>query len=182
MRLIVKYVFCVVLVLASCKTKIQETEKAEVEKEITFDLNEIKQRGKLKVVTDYNSTNYFIYKGRPMGYQLELLEEFCNNIGIKLEVLVSNDVHENIEDLRSGRIDLIAQNLTVTRERSKTIQFTEPHSYSRQVLVQRVLEKPDSVRKSRFNPVIRNQLELAGENDLRAKGIVVCYPFEEFGR
>ncbi|WP_066631539.1 MltF family protein [Labilibacter marinus] len=171
MRLIVKFGLLVACVMVSCTTKTSKTEQEEVKQEITFDLEEIQQRGKLKVITDYNSTNYFIYKGRPMGYQLELLEELCNNLNIKLEVIVSNDVDENIADLQSGRIDLIAQNLTVTRERSKIIQFTEPHTFSRQVLVQRKHEnKKDKRDKERFNELIRNQLDLAGKTIYVQKG------------
>jgi membrane-bound lytic murein transglycosylase F len=42
------------------------------------DLPEIIKSGKIRVVTNYNSTNYFVYKGQPMGYQFELLQEFAN--------------------------------------------------------------------------------------------------------
>lgn len=171
MRYIAKMWFLVVLMLSACQTYHTPKKSGVVEKEVSFDLNEIKQRGKLKVVTDYNSTNYFIYKGRPMGYQLELLNEFCNYLGIKLEVVVSNDVSENIDNLRLGKVDLIAQNLTVTRERSKEIQFTEPHTYSRQVLVQRKnIKKIDSKGGEQFNDLIRNQLELAGKTIYVQKG------------
>ncbi|MGQ1784971.1 MULTISPECIES: transporter substrate-binding domain-containing protein [unclassified Saccharicrinis] len=171
MRQIVKTGILFLFIVAACTTETKKTKQVEVEREVEFDLEGIQERGKLKVATDYNSTNYFIYKGKPMGYQLELLEEFCNNLGIKLEVKVSNDVHDNIGHLKSGKIDLIAQNLTVTRERSKVIQFTEPHTYSRQVLVQRKHEKTNSVqRKSRFNELIRNQLDLAGKTIYVQKG------------
>ncbi|WP_027470199.1 MltF family protein [Saccharicrinis fermentans] len=171
MRRIVKSWILLMLVLVACTTETKKTKQVEMDTEVDFDLEGIQERGKLKVATDYNSTNYFIYKGRPMGYQLELLEEFCNNLGIKLEVKVSNDVHDNIAYLKSGKIDLIAQNLTVTRERSKEIQFTEPHTYSRQVLVQRKHEKKDSAKaKIRFNHLIRNQLDLAGKTIYVQKG------------
>ncbi len=163
MRRIVYFVFVLMLVLASCSPEKQKAKQKAVTPEVVFDLEEIQKRGMLKVVTDYNSINYFIYRGTPMGYQLELLEEFCNSVGLKLEVSVSNNVQENIDNLQSGKIDLIAQNLPVTRERGEIIQFTEPHTYSRQVLVQRKTEKSDSEEKVRFNELIRNQLDLAGK-------------------
>jgi len=170
MRGITKFLVLCAVVLSSCQQPKQKTKQSEVVEDIAFDLKEIQERGKLVVVTDYNSTNYFIYKGRPMGYQLELLNEFCNNIGLKLEVVVSNDVEQNISDLRSGKVDLIAQNLTVTRNRSEEIQFTEPHTYSRQVLVQRIDEKDTLEYQSSFNRLIRNQLELAGKTIYVQKG------------
>jgi membrane-bound lytic murein transglycosylase F len=159
------------LMFVACQSPNQKKPNGEVEEEIAFDLKAIQQRGKLIVVTDYNSTNYFIYKGKPMGYQLELLNEFCNTLGLKLEVVVSNDVTQvsndvtqNISDLIEGKVDLIAQNLTVTRKRSERIQFTEPHTFSRQVLVQRKSDKGVSNQiTSKFNELIRNQLDLGGK-------------------
>ncbi len=170
MRIIVLFSVLLMLLLGACNNHKPQKQEVTAESEIAFDLNDIKQRGKLKVVTDYNSTNYFIYKGRPMGYQLELLEEFCNNLGIKLEVQVSNDVEQNIVNLKLGKFDLIAQNLTVTRKRSEEIQFTEPHTFSRQVLVQQSNAKEDSTNKTRFNDLIRNQLDLAGKTIYVQKG------------
>ena len=171
MRGIERFVVLLFIIMVGCKPSGNKIKTDIVDEEVAFDLKEITERGKLIVVTDYNSTNYFIYKGTPMGYQLELLNEFCNNLGIKLEVVVSNDVERNINDLRQGKVDLIAQNLTVTRERSKKIQFTEPHTYSRQVLVQRVEEKNKSnSHLSDFNSLIRNQLELAGKTIYVQKG------------
>ena len=171
MRGIERFVWLLLVLLVACKPSEDKVKTSVVEKEVSFDLKEIQERGKLIVVTDYNSTNYFIYKGTPMGYQLELLNEFCNNLGIKLEVIVSNDVEKNINDLRNGDVDLIAQNLAVTRERSKKIKFTEPHTFSRQVLVQRIGKKHSSrSQQSEFNSLIRNQLDLAGKTIYVQKG------------
>ena len=125
------------------------------------DLPDIKEEGKLIAITDYNSTNYFIYRGQPMGYQYELLQDLAKHLDIKLEVVVSNDLQETFNCLRMGYCDLIAINLTVTRERKKQFDFTLPHSQTRQVLVQR---KPEGWEKLREHEIerelIRNQLEL----------------------
>lgn len=128
------------------------------------DLTEIKKNGSLRVLVDYNSANYFIYKGQPMGYQLEMLQELCNYLSLKLEITVSNDVEKSFNGLSNGDVDLIAANLAVTSERSKLVSFTEPHCYTRQVLVQRTYDESDQDKKDkRFNEIIRNQLDLAGK-------------------
>ncbi|MCW3806825.1 transporter substrate-binding domain-containing protein [Plebeiibacterium marinum] len=170
MRVVAGVITLLLMLLVSCDEPSGKKVVNNIEEEVAFDLDEIHKRGRLIVVTDYNSTNYFIYKGTPMGYQLELLNEFCNNLGVKLEVIVSNDVEKNINDLRSGKIDLIAQNLAVTRERGRKIQFTEPHTYSRQVLVQRIEDKDQEKARTGFNDLIRNQLDLAGKTIYVQKG------------
>lgn len=127
-------------------------------------LEKIKKRGSLIAVMDFNSTNYFIYRGQPMGYQYELLKLLAKELGVKLEVKVENDVNKNFEMLKSGECDIIAINLTITKERSKVIDFTYPHSQTRQVLVQRKPDNWSQLRKMELeDTLIRNQLDLAGK-------------------
>ncbi|MCA1744730.1 MAG: transporter substrate-binding domain-containing protein [Bacteroidales bacterium] len=135
------------------------------------DLPKILESGKIRVVTNYNSTNYFVYKGQPMGYQFEMLQEFANFMGVKLEVTVSNDLQANFEALQNGQLDIIASSLAVTRETENFVAFTEPHSFSRQVLVQQAYTPEQSGDMNiKFNPLIRNQLELAGKSIYVQKG------------
>lgn len=113
---------------------------------------------------DFNSTNYFIYRGEPMGYQYELLQLLAEQLGVKLEVKVENDIDENFRMLMEGECDIIGINLTVTKERSKIINFTYPHSQTHQVLVQRKIENWKNFSKKEIDAnLLRNQLDLAGK-------------------
>ena len=129
---------------------------------VSFDLDSIRSRGKLIAVTDINSTNYFIYKGEPMGFNYELLKSFSDHIGIDLEIVTENHLDKAFEMLNSGEADLLAIGLTVNSSRKKEIQFTEPIEETRQVLVQR---KPENWRALTADDIdkrlIRNQLDLA---------------------
>lgn len=135
------------------------------------DLEEILTAGKIRVVTNYNSTNYFVYKGQPMGYQFELLQEFATFIGVKLEVTVNNDLQTNFEALQNGLIDIIASNLPVMRESEDYIAYTAPHGFSRQVLVQQAYSSDQKGSNNiQYNTLIRNQLDLAGKSIYVQKG------------
>ncbi len=129
-----------------------------------FDLKKIFESGQLRVVVDYNSTSYFVYKGRPMGFQYELLQELAKDMDVELEIEVSNNLDDTFKGLRRKKFDLIAKNLTVTRTRMQSSEFTTPLMQTRQVLVQR---KPDNYKEmsamSIENHLIRNQLDLAGK-------------------
>ncbi len=129
------------------------------------DLPAILERGVLKATTDYNSTNYFVYRGQPMGFHLELLKLFAQNIGVELEIFVTNDLSENISCLMSeGDCNIIAMDLTVTRSRREQLAFTEPHSQTRQVLVQSRPENWYHMRSSEIEDhLVRSQLDLAGK-------------------
>lgn len=138
--------------------------KAKQEKSLKTDLPGIRERNKLIVLTNFNATDYFIYRGKPMGYQYDLIHELADALGLDFEIVVENDLENSFEFLESGRVDLLALNLTITKERSRFLRFTVPHTKTRQVLVQRRPEnwkdlRQESIEKS----VIRNQLDLAGK-------------------
>lgn len=172
MRKINSKLFWVVILsisLLACNSKQNKKSSNGQDGIVISDLTQIQENGVIRVVTNYNSTNYFVYKGQPLGYQYELLQQFSNFMGIKLEVSVSNNLDKNFEDLLNGNIDVIASSLAATREMEELVAFTEPHSFSKQVLVQQAYYK-NSSGKLVYNEVIRNQLELAGKSVFVQKG------------
>lgn len=124
-------------------------------------LKQIVESGVLRVVTDFNSTSYFIYRGQPMGFQYEMLQELADHLDVKLEVSVNNSLEEKFEMLERGDVDLIAVNLTVTNERRKMMDFTVPFAQTRQVLVQRKVSDSDDSDNDSKNSMVFTQLDLA---------------------
>lgn len=148
------------MLMASCHTGKQNNSTDEV----SSSLADIKRKGKLIVITDYSSTNYFIYRGQPLGYQYEMLQELANYLDVKLELRVNSDLEKSFKLLNKGEVDLIAENITITRERKEKVNFTIPYAQSRQVLVQRKPEKWMSMSKKDLEAsLIRNPLDLAGK-------------------
>jgi membrane-bound lytic murein transglycosylase F len=138
-------------------------ENKTIENENTV-LESVLENKELRVVVDYNSTNYFIYRGQPMGFQYELLRQFANHLNVDLKIYVSNDLEETFEGLNNSDYDLVAKNLTVTTARNKIVDFTEPLALTRQVLVQRKYNNPENTGSAGTeNELIREQLDLAGK-------------------
>jgi membrane-bound lytic murein transglycosylase F len=100
-------------------------------------LAQIQNRGKLIAITSYNSTNYFIHQGEPLGYQYELLRSLADKLGVNLDIIVENDVNKSVEMLNSGKADIIARDLAITTSHAKKLSFTDPILQTRQVLIQR---------------------------------------------
>jgi membrane-bound lytic murein transglycosylase F len=129
------------------------------------DLDSIIKRGKLVAVTDYNSINYFIYKGEPMGFNYELLKAFTDHLGIDLEIVTENHINHALSLLNSGEADLLALGLTVNTARKKDILFTDPIAETRQVLVQRKPRNWHSITEEAAEKyLIRKQTDLAHRN------------------
>ncbi len=146
------------IVLFSCKG---EKKRSSTK---SFDISAIKKRGKLIALTDYNSTSYFIYRGTQMGYQYELLQLLAKQLGVELELVITNDLEEAFRKLNEFECDLIAINLTVTKKRQKMVTFTKAIGQTRQVLIQKKpinwkVMAPYNIDKQ----LIRNQLDLAGK-------------------
>ena len=154
------------LFLGSCQRKgeprFRDVEQLRPENRITH-MEMIREYGALKVVTEYNSISYFLYRGQPLGFQYEMLQELANHMNLPLEVSVSNDLGRNFSDLQEGVVDMIAMNLTVTSSRKQHMAFTEPLLQTRQVLVQ---------RKQEDAALIRNQLDLEGKEVYVQEGSV----------
>jgi membrane-bound lytic murein transglycosylase F len=142
---IISIVF-LLLSLGSCKFHDRLANETRWEQ----DLEDIKEKGKITVLTDYSSTDYFIYRGQPLGFQYEMLQQLANHLQVRLEVRVSRSLNESFELLRTGEADLIAQNLTVTKDRLQSVDFTVPLIQSKQVLIQR---KPQDWQKMKAKDI-----------------------------
>ncbi len=68
---------------------------------------DIKQQGALRVITRFDGRNYFLNRGRPAGFELDLSRRFAARHGLRLEVLVGRDDEQILEWLRSGAGDLV---------------------------------------------------------------------------
>ena len=157
-------ILAMVIMMFAFSIAVEQTRSASIWNDGRFeaplrDLDGIRKEGKLRVVVDYNFTNYFVYRGKPMGFKYEMLRELARELDLKLEFVVSNDLEETFRGLETGRFDLAAKNLTVTQERNKRVDFTQHISQTRQVLVQRRQADKSASRELQVN----SQLELAGK-------------------
>jgi membrane-bound lytic murein transglycosylase F len=141
--LIKRIIFLFILgaaILTSCNNKQSANQKVNLS---AIDLDAIRERGKLIAVTDFNSIDYFVYKGEPMGFNYELLKSFSDFTGIDLEIISENSIEKACGMLESGEADVLAFGLNVNSAGGKNLLFTDPIDETRQVLVQR---KPDNWR------------------------------------
>ncbi len=131
---------------------------------VQIDLAQIKERGKIKAITTYSSTSYFIYKGQPMGFEYELLVDLAEHLDLDLEIVLAEDLDDLTGMLNSGEGDLIAFGLTITQPRKEQVNFTKHYTTTRQVLVQRM---PENWHRLKYHHIesmlIRNQIELIGK-------------------
>ena len=134
------YLFFIILALAftSCGSGTEEKMVPKYwESPAELDFDAIKKRGFIRAVVDNSSTSYYIYRGRTMGYEFELLRNLANQLGVNLRLIVRYDLEDAFKLLNRGKADIVAINFEVTEERKKLAAFTDPVNMMKTVVVQR---------------------------------------------
>jgi len=128
------------------------------------DLDKIKEEGILRAITIYSSTSYFLYRGKPMGFEYELLSRLAKSLNLKLEIIIAKNMNELFKMLNRGDGDIVAHGMTVTEPRKEYVAFSNYLFLTHQVLVQR---KPDNWRRLKLHQIkkrlITNPIELIGD-------------------
>ncbi|HIP35996.1 MAG TPA: transporter substrate-binding domain-containing protein [Crocinitomix sp.] len=142
--MIYKLIFIFILLnISACSLKQKKTQEWDMV-ECYRDWDEIENKRVLSILAENSPASFFIYKGKNMGYEYELLHEFSKDMGIELKVFMMHNLDSMFLALKQCKGDLIACNLTITPEREQEVKFTNPHLITHQVLIQK---KPKNWRK-----------------------------------
>ncbi|MDY4871797.1 transporter substrate-binding domain-containing protein, partial [Phocaeicola faecicola] len=116
---------------------------------------EIKASGVLRAVTEYNAISYHVAGDTVQGFDYELLHEFAEAQGLRLEITPEMSYEERLKGILQGQYDVLATGTLVTTRSKDSLLFTHTLALGKQVLVQR---KPKDENDSTY---IKNPLELA---------------------
>lgn len=138
-KILTTFLFTLLLITFGVQCTFLEKNKEEAfwENPATLDLEEIKKRGFIRAVVDNSSTSYYIYRGRRMGYEFELLRNLASSLGVRLHLIIKSEIEEAFILLNNGQADIIAMNLEISEERKKYANFSVPLGEVSTVLVQR---------------------------------------------
>src|SRR5690554_1487206 len=115
-------------------------------------LERIKEKGKFVVGLDdtFAPMGFRDEEGNLVGFDIDLARLVAERMGVEVE-FKPVDWDGVILSLKSGLIDVIWNGLTITEERARQINFTEPYMNNRQVIV------------VRMNSDIQTKQDLAGK-------------------
>jgi|AntDeeMinimDraft_5_1070356.scaffolds.fasta_scaffold01539_7 membrane-bound lytic murein transglycosylase F len=131
---------CFLLIACSGEKKVSPGGDSENQSDISIDrdLKKIKEDGVLTILTLYNSTSYFLYRGKTMGFEYEMVERLAKSLDLELRIKVADKFEDLFTMLNSGKGDMIAFGLSITQKRKNKVAFTNYHYLTHQVLVQRM--------------------------------------------
>ncbi len=109
------------------------------------DLDEIRKRGEIRVITRNTGVSYAIHRGKQVGFDYELALMLARELGVRLQVVVPRKSGEMIDWLLAGKGDFIAASFTATPERQEQVAFSRPYLYVDEMLVGSVATTTPSI-------------------------------------
>ena len=110
------------------------------EQAFTGDLPGLKQRRRLRMITRNNAMTYFIYRGRQVGFDYELIKEFADRHDLRLDIVIPDSHADLLPYLNEGKGDIVAAAMTITVERGKQAAFTRPYNEVDELVIVRADE------------------------------------------
>ena len=118
---------------------------------------QIQYRGKLRVITRNSPVSYYIGPNGPMGPEYELVQRFADSLGVRLELLVADNLDEIIPAVESGQADIAAAGLTITPERARQVAFGPAYGE----VSEHLIYKLNTGRPRSLSDVVGARLEVA---------------------
>ncbi|MDH3784369.1 MAG: transglycosylase SLT domain-containing protein, partial [Acidobacteriota bacterium] len=110
------------------------------------DLAGIKERRVLRVLTVNSAATYFLWRGRLMGFEYELMQQFAESEDLQLEMIVPPSQDLLVPWLEEGRGDVISASFYATdNELPDSLVFARPYGRVDQVIVVRSGENAPEV-------------------------------------
>ncbi|EGQ7851500.1 membrane-bound lytic murein transglycosylase MltF [Vibrio vulnificus] len=125
----------------------------QIESKPTSELDQIKQRGVLRVGTLNNQLSYYIGPDGQAGLDYELARQFADELGVRLEIKTAFRQSELFPMLKRGDIDLVATGLSQTPRVIKQFRPGPSYYYVSQVVVY----KNGALRPRNLNQLIEYQ-------------------------
>lgn len=91
-------------------------------------LDQVLEKGELRVVTRDSPTAYTIGPEGPSGPEFDLVQAFADELGVKLVIEPVGNVSEILPKLISGEAHMAAAGLSITDTRREYLNFSHPYN------------------------------------------------------
>ncbi|OLQ87221.1 lytic transglycosylase F [Vibrio ponticus] len=133
----------------------------QIESAPKSDLDQIRERGVLRVGTLNNQLSYYIGPDGPAGLDYEIARQFAEELGVRLEMKPAYQISNLYPALENGEIDIIAAGLTQSPERIKRFRPAPAYYY----VSQQLIYKKGQWRPRNLDQLLKKQTELVEENN-----------------
>ncbi len=111
------------------------------------ELDAVRERGELVVVSRNNPTTWYEGPHGPAGFEYDLARAFADSIGVRLRMVKAESVGELIGMVQNHTVDMAAAGLTVTESRKRVLRFGPSYLTVReQVVYRKGTPRPRNIR------------------------------------
>ncbi|MTI63331.1 membrane-bound lytic murein transglycosylase MltF [Methylophaga sp.] len=129
-------------------------------KEAQPHLQEIQDRGELRVLSRYSLTSYYVKGDTLAGFEYELAQRFAERLGVELKIIVPENLSNVLRLIEEGKADIAAAGLTVTEQRKSHIRFGPVyHEVTQQLVYKHGTGKPEDI-----TDITDGQLEVVADS------------------
>lgn len=86
-------------------------------------LEEIRERGELRVLSRYGPTTYYVKGNELAGFEYDLAKRFADYLNVRLKIIVPDNLGNMLKLIEQGKADMAAAGLTITPARKDLIRF-----------------------------------------------------------
>ena len=109
-------------------------------------LDGLEAEGVIRIVTRNNPTTYFEDRHGPTGYEYELAKSFADYLGLRLELIVVDNLHDAMTALADGSAHMAAAGFTKEQTASYPVEYGPTYaSVSEQIIYRLRTPKPESI-------------------------------------
>lgn len=120
----------------------------QYEMESKSELQQIKDRGVLRVGTLNNQLSYYIGPDGPTGLEYDLALQFARELGVRLEIKPAYRLSELFPALKNGEVDIVAAGLTQAPNRVRAFRPAPAYYYvSQQVVYKKGTWRPRNLQQ-----------------------------------
>lgn len=114
-------------------------------------LDTVKQAGVLKVALEgtYPPFDYRNREGQLEGFDVDVAKGVAAKLGVKPQ-FITTEWSGILAGLQAGKFDVIVNQVAVTPERKKVLDFSQPYTYSAPQLIQRADDKREITSLNEF--------------------------------
>ncbi|KKN43699.1 hypothetical protein LCGC14_0700660 [marine sediment metagenome] len=100
-------------------------------------LEQIRERGELRVLSRYGPTTYFVKGNELAGFEYDLAQLFAQYLNVKLKIIVPDNLGDLLTLIEQGKADMAAAGLAITPARQAKLEFGPVYQEVTQQLVYR---------------------------------------------
>ena len=100
-----------------------------------YEKKDVQRNGTLVVATNAEFPPYeYVDNGKITGIDMDMMQAVCDELGMELKI-ENMKFDSIIASVNAGKADVGAAGMTVTEERKKNVDFSDPYTTSKQVII-----------------------------------------------